>query len=189
MPESSDVKGRKLPYVFIGDKAFSLRKDFLKPYNVKQWTRKRNIFNYRPSRARRMIENVFCILVARYGIFKTHINIQLGDNKDVVMASCALHNFLRRTSPDTYTPSECFDTEDPQNCTVTAGLRHNPSNIATLKKGNNRNHQLKGKEFSLWNTSTMKAKCHGKTTVYKEVFYQKPLLLIYLVYTLCILYE
>ena len=50
-PESSDEKGRKLPYVFIGDEAFSLRKDFLKPYNVKQLTRERKIFNYRLSRA------------------------------------------------------------------------------------------------------------------------------------------
>jgi hypothetical protein len=52
---------------------------------------------------------------ARFGIFKTHINIQLDNIKDVVMASCALHNFLRRISPDTYTPSECFDIEDLEN--------------------------------------------------------------------------
>jgi hypothetical protein len=51
IPESSDVKGRKLPYVFIGDEAFSLRNNFLKPYNVKQLTRERNIFNYRLSPA------------------------------------------------------------------------------------------------------------------------------------------
>jgi len=86
-------------------------------------------------------------LVARFGIFKTHINIQLDNIKDVVMASCALHNFLRRTSPDTYTPSECFDTEDLQHGTVTEGLRNNPSNMATPKKGNNRNHQLTAKEI------------------------------------------
>jgi hypothetical protein len=41
----------------------------------------------------------------------------------------------------------------------------------------------------MWNSSTTKAKCRGKTTVYEEVIYQKPLLLIYLVYTLRILYE
>jgi hypothetical protein len=52
IPESSDVKGRKLPYVFIGDEALSLRKDALKPYNVKQLTRERKIFDYRLSRAR-----------------------------------------------------------------------------------------------------------------------------------------
>jgi hypothetical protein len=51
IPESSDVKGRKLSYVFIGDEAFSLRKDFLKPCNVKQLTGERKIFNYRISHA------------------------------------------------------------------------------------------------------------------------------------------
>ena len=108
IPEPSDVTGRKLPYVFNGDEAFSLRKDFLKPYNVNQLTRERKIFNYHLSRARRIIENVFGILVTRFGIFKTHINIQLDNIKDVVMASCALHSFLCRTSLDTYTPSECL---------------------------------------------------------------------------------
>ncbi|GFG30241.1 hypothetical protein Cfor_04249, partial [Coptotermes formosanus] len=122
IPESSDVKGRKLPYVFVGDEAFSLRKDFLKPYNVEQLTRERKIFNYRLSHARRIIENVFSILVARFGTFKTHINIQLDNFKAVVMARCALHKFLRRISPDMYTPSECLDIEDLENGTVTASL-------------------------------------------------------------------
>jgi hypothetical protein len=53
---------------------------------------------------------------------------------------------LRRISPDTYTPSECFDIEDLQNGTVTAGLRSHPSSMATLKRRNNRDHQLTGKE-------------------------------------------
>jgi hypothetical protein len=113
---------------------------------VKQLTRERKIFNYRLSRAQRIIENAFGILVARFGILKTHINIQLDNIKDVVMASCALHSFLRRTSPDSYTPSECFDTEDLQNGTFTADLRSDPSNMATVKRGNSRNHQLTGKD-------------------------------------------
>ena len=191
--ESSDVKERKLPCFFVGDEEFSFRKDFLRPYNVKQLKRERKIFNYRLSRARRIIENVFGILVARFGIFgifKTHINMQLDNIKYAVMASCALHNFLRRISPDTYTPSECFDVAHLENDTVTVGLRSHPSSVATLKRGNNRNHQLTGKEErSLWNTSTTKGKCRGKTTVYKEIIYQKPLLLIYFVHTAHILYE
>ena len=146
IPESSDVKGRKLSYVFVGDEPFSLRRDFLRPYKVKHLTRERNIFNYRLSRAQRIIENAFGILVARFGTFKTHINIQLDNiSKDIVMASCALHNFLQRIFPDTYTPSEYFDIEDLENGTVRAGLRSHPSSMATLKRGN-RNHQLTGKE-------------------------------------------
>ena len=74
------------------------------------------------------------------------INIQLDNIKYVVMARCALHNFLRRISPDAYSQSECFDIENLENGTVTAGLRSQPSSMATLKRGNNRNHQLTGKE-------------------------------------------
>jgi hypothetical protein len=58
------------------------------------------------------------------------------------MPSCALHSFLRRISHDTYTRSECFHNEDLENGTVTAALRSHPSSMATLKMGNNRNHQL-----------------------------------------------
>jgi hypothetical protein len=146
IPKPSNVKGRRLSYIFVGDVSFSLRKDFLKPYNVKQLTRERTIFSCLLSRARRIIENVFGILVARFCIFKTHINIQLDTIKDIVIPSSALHNFIRRIARDTYTPSEYFDIEDLENGTVTAGLRSHPSSMATLKSGNNRNHQLTGKK-------------------------------------------
>jgi len=43
IPVSPDVKGRKLPYVFIGDEAFSLRKDFLKPYCEAIYKRKKDL--------------------------------------------------------------------------------------------------------------------------------------------------
>ena len=153
---------------------------------MKQLTRETKIFNYRLRRARRIIENVFGILVARFGIFKTHINIKLDNIKDVVMASCALHNFLCRTSPDTYTPPECFDTEDVQNGTVTAGFRTNPSSMATLKRGNNRNHQLTGKEVRSQFVEYFNNE--GKVAWQGSIL-SKPLLSIYLVYTLRILYE
>jgi hypothetical protein len=66
---------------------FTLRKDFMKPYNVQQLTIERRIFNYQLSHAQRIIENVFGISERRLGIFKTHIKIQLDYIKDTVMAS------------------------------------------------------------------------------------------------------
>jgi hypothetical protein len=157
---------------------------------VKQLTRERKIVNYRLSCIRRIIEKVFDILAVRFGIFKTNINIKLDNIKDIVMASSVMHSFLRRKSPDTSTPFECFDIDDLENGIVTAGLSHS-SSMATLKSGNNWNHQLTGQEgrSQLWNTSTTKGKCRSKTTVYKAVIYQEPLLLICLVHTVRILYE
>lgn len=48
-----------LPYVFMGDEAFTLLEDFLKPFSQKDLNPERKIFNYRLSRARRIMENVF----------------------------------------------------------------------------------------------------------------------------------
>lgn len=85
-----------LPFVFIGDEAFSLRKEFLKPFSRKNLTNDTRIFNYRLSRARRVVENAFGILASRFRIFHLPINMKLENIDSVVMASCVLHNFLRR---------------------------------------------------------------------------------------------
>ncbi|CAK1593490.1 unnamed protein product [Parnassius mnemosyne] len=81
-----------LPYVFVGDDAFSLRPDLMKPYPGPYLSPQQRIFNYRLSRARRIIENIFGILVNRFRIFRTSIKTI----DKIVMAACILHNFLRR---------------------------------------------------------------------------------------------
>lgn len=89
LPQPGSVNGITLPYVFIGDEAFALRNDFLKPFNKSQHNETRRIVNYRLSRARRIIENVFGILVARFGILSNEINLDLDNIAPVVMACCA----------------------------------------------------------------------------------------------------
>lgn len=41
-----------VPYVFVGDEAFQLRKDFMRPFPSKHLEDERRVFNYRLSRAR-----------------------------------------------------------------------------------------------------------------------------------------
>lgn len=128
-----------LPYVFVSDEAFALRENFLKPYSVKMLDHDKRVFNYRLSRARRVVENVFGILVARFGVFQKKINLSPGNIDAVVMACCVLHNFLRRHAPSTYTPPESVDTENEDTHEIRDGHRAEGENVANISMGHTRN--------------------------------------------------
>lgn len=130
----------ELPYVFVGDEAFALRTDFLKPFNQRELTFERKIFNYRLSRARRIVENVFGILASRFRIFHTAINLNLEHIERVVMACCVLHNFLRRKCSQSYTPPMSLDDEDVIDGNVILGLRPDAGVFVDLQRGPTRNY-------------------------------------------------
>uniref|UniRef100_A0A671KY09 DDE Tnp4 domain-containing protein n=1 Tax=Sinocyclocheilus anshuiensis TaxID=1608454 RepID=A0A671KY09_9TELE len=89
------------PYCIVADEAFPLKEYFMKPYPNRRLSVQQRIFNYRLSRAWRVVENAFGILANRFRVFLTTINIQdTAKVEDIVLACCALHNFLWRQDPD-----------------------------------------------------------------------------------------
>lgn len=128
---------RKLPYVFVADDAFPLRTDMLKPYRQSDLNCiEKKIYNYRVSRARRIIENVFGILTARFRIFHTAINLELEHIDKIVKATCALHNYLMSTVSETYASSESLASEDIENGTTHVGSTSTDSNMSPLQRSN-----------------------------------------------------
>lgn len=102
-----------LNFSFLGDSAFSLRPDVLKPFPQKGITHDKLVFNYRLSRARRVVENAFGILASRFRVFHSTINMRPEKVEDVVLACIVLHNFLRRN--DSYITPTSVDREDTAN--------------------------------------------------------------------------
>ena len=54
------------------------------------------IFNYRLSRARRVIQNTFRIMSSKWRIFRVPINALYDNIKLIIMGSVCLHNFIIR---------------------------------------------------------------------------------------------
>jgi len=83
-----------MPHAFLGHDAFPLLQNLLRPYPGKFNKKPERIFNYRLSRARRVVENCFGIWAARFRIFHTTINADLDLADLIVKATTVLHNFL-----------------------------------------------------------------------------------------------
>ncbi|KAL4103917.1 hypothetical protein QTP88_019234 [Uroleucon formosanum] len=114
IPPAEKLIGREkaVPYVFVADEAFPLKENIPYPGSHENGSAKR-IFNYRLSRARRVVENVFGILSAVFRVFRKPMLLEPKKAELVVMACVYLHNFLRKekASRDIYSPTDLIDHE------------------------------------------------------------------------------
>ncbi|XP_068250352.1 putative nuclease HARBI1 [Palaemon carinicauda] len=98
-PEPLPSDNQDVPYFFIGDDAFALRSTRMKPYNLRGLTNEQRIFNYRISRARRVVENAFGILVNRFQILLSTMQHHPSTVRLIVKACLILHNLMRTRYP------------------------------------------------------------------------------------------
>lgn len=117
LPDKKPLPGRDkpIPYVFLGDKAFPLSENLMKPYtgNHPNGSVKR-VFNYRLSRARRVVENAFGIVSSVFRCLRKPLLLEPETSEIIVMAIVHLHNFLRKSkvSRNMYTPLGTYDVEE-----------------------------------------------------------------------------
>ena len=124
----------ELPYCFVGDEAFPLRETIMRPHpgrtldeGAEDVRMKRKVYNYRLSRARRVVENAFGILVTKWRIFRQPIIAKTSTVDDIVRASCVLHNYLRRrdgvSNDRRYIDADEVDRDDCELCGHSDGDR------------------------------------------------------------------
>lgn len=112
-PEAKPLHGcdTPMPYFFVADDAFPLQTSIMKPYPFRNLAGDGRVFNYRLSRARRVVENAFGILANRFRVFLAPILLSPEKVEIITLAACALHNFLRVCNTGKYFPSTSLDRE------------------------------------------------------------------------------
>ena len=82
------------PYVFVGEDAFPLKPCLIKPYPRENISIEERIYNYRISRARRIVENGFGIATSRFRVFHRPMCENVDTTVAVTKAVIAVHNLL-----------------------------------------------------------------------------------------------
>lgn len=109
----------KLPLVIIGDEAFPLKKYLLRPYPGSQMyeDQKKKIFNDRVSRARKVVEDTFGQLTAKFRIYCRRLNA-LPRNADIIeMTTCILHDFIKTDATEVYSKETSSSLTLPEHIT------------------------------------------------------------------------
>lgn len=83
------------PFVILGDEAYPLSKNLMKPFSRNNLNPEKRIYNYRHSRARRIVECAFGMLTKKFRIFETSMLLQPENAELVTLACCVLHNMIR----------------------------------------------------------------------------------------------
>ena len=93
----------------------------MKLYAKNESDNSKRIFNYRLSRFRRCIENMFGIIAARFRIVNSSINLAPEKETKIVLAIAILQNFLLTKSRGSYLPSGIVGEENLETGEVIPG--------------------------------------------------------------------
>ena len=93
----------------------------MKPYGRRMLTREERIANYRISRGRRVVENAFGIVVSRFRIMMTIIELPQATVREVVFTCVVLHNILRSQYQGQLCGQQPGDDDVPGDCGLIGG--------------------------------------------------------------------
>lgn len=149
-PRPLPARTKPVPFVIVADDAFAMQSYIMKPYAFRNLHGEQRIFNYRLSRARRIIENAFGVASARFRVLRRPIDLEPAKVILIVSAICVLHNFLISRSKRIYAPYGSFDVEDHENGTIQPGeWRQNSQSQLNLQVNPNLRGNLEAKHVQL----------------------------------------
>jgi len=113
-----------VPYFVVADDAFAMRNYVMKPNSFKDQPAPNRIFTYRLSRAHRIVENVFGIIVNRFHVLRKPLIQSPTSTVNIVLSVCVLHNFLmsKQGSQSSYLEPGLLETESTDTHEVWCGM-------------------------------------------------------------------
>ena len=146
LPPAQSIEGVSgtICYHIVGDDAFPLTKNLMKPYPHRNLDKPKRIFNYGLSRARRVVENAFGILANRFRVFLTTIKLDPEKVVDIILAACCLHNFLIENNKHNYISAQ--DYEDTEYLQFTNGQWRRDPQLFGIETSSVRNPSTNAKE-------------------------------------------
>ncbi|XP_066598912.1 uncharacterized protein [Prorops nasuta] len=100
------------PFVVVGDEAFKLSTNLLRPYPARNLNSMKRVYNYRLSRCRRTVECAFGILANKWRVLHTSILVQPDFVDEIVKACCILNNFVRKRDGINFEDTETCDLDN-----------------------------------------------------------------------------
>lgn len=100
---SRNINGVSVPVLLLGDSAFQLSTFVMKPYpeTIEMSARQRK-FNTRLSKCRRLVENAFGHLKARFRKVGRGLEIDIDNVQIVIKSCCVLHNYLNEENDNVW---------------------------------------------------------------------------------------
>lgn len=95
-PLPNDDTGVSMPFIFVADEAFALSDHVQRPFGRRNLTIEKKIYNYRLTRARRMVECAFGIMSNKWRILHRALDVNLSFCDAIIQACCILHNYVRQ---------------------------------------------------------------------------------------------
>lgn len=137
IPSKRSLPGRDVdvPLVIVADDAFAMSDRIMKPFVGRHSKGSiERAFNYRHSRARRVIENVFGIMSSVFRVLRKPMLLQPETARWVTLACAYLHNFLRKNSSKRlYSNDNVFDSEDMNGNVILGTWRNEGCELPGLK--------------------------------------------------------
>ncbi|XP_050315429.1 uncharacterized protein LOC126749803 [Anthonomus grandis grandis] len=126
--------GDEVNFYICGDEAFPLSTCLMRPYPGRFLPQIKRIFNYRLSRGRRVVENAFGILSAKWRVYRKPIIAQEETVRSIVKATVCLHNFLIGAEKKYVSPT-LVDREDIEGQQIDGEWRnYATSNLPNIKR-------------------------------------------------------